>query len=87
VFEVLRRLPDMIKLTRLNGSQFILNADLIEQIQATPDTVIILTNGRNYMVLEDSDEVVRRVVSFRRRVFGSVFAKTAPDDAPEVLRA
>ena len=71
----------MIKLTRLNGSQFTLNADLIEQIQATPDTVIILTNGRNYMVLEDSDEVVRRVVAFRRRV--SVYVTTAPDCAPE----
>ena len=58
----------MIHLTRLNHTSFVLNSDLIEHLQATPDTVITLTNGRNYMVLETPDEIIERVVSFRSRI-------------------
>jgi flagellar protein FlbD len=58
----------MIQLTRINHSSFILNSDLIEHVQATPDTVITLTNGHNYMVLEPPGEVIDRIVSYRRRL-------------------
>jgi flagellar protein FlbD len=46
----------------------VLNSDLIEHIDVTPDTVITLTNGQILRVLESVDEVVERSVEFRRRV-------------------
>lgn len=58
----------MIQLTRINHTSFILNSDLIENVQATPDTVITLTNGHNYMVLEPPAEVIERIVGYRRRI-------------------
>ena len=56
----------MINLTRLNNSTLLLNADLIEHIQVTPDTLITLTNGHNYVVLERPDEIIDQIVTFRR---------------------
>jgi flagellar protein FlbD len=58
---------EMVWLTRFDGTQFVLNADLIECAEATPDTVLTLTNGHHYVVREDVDEVVRLVVDFRQR--------------------
>ena len=59
----------MIRLTRINHAPLVLNADLIEHIESTPDTVITLTNGQVFMVLESSDEVIQRVAGFRRSIF------------------
>ena len=58
----------MIYVTRLNHTPVLLNSDLIEQVEMTPDTVISLTTGQKIMVLESSDEVVERVVKFRRAI-------------------
>jgi len=58
----------MIYVTRLNHTPMVLNSDLIEQIEMTPDTVISLTTGEKIMVLESSDELVERVVNFRRSI-------------------
>jgi flagellar protein FlbD len=58
----------MIRLTRINHLPIILNSDLIEHIEVTPDTVVTLTNGQKYLVLESPDDVVDRVVDFRRRI-------------------
>ncbi|HUI55985.1 MAG TPA: flagellar FlbD family protein [Bryobacteraceae bacterium] len=58
----------MIYVTRLNHTPVVLNCDLIEQIETTPDTVISLTTGQKIMVLESPDEVVERVVNFRRSI-------------------
>jgi flagellar protein FlbD len=57
----------MIKVTKLNGNGLVVNADLIEFIESTPDTLISLTTGRKIMVLEDLDEVIRLAVSYRAR--------------------
>lgn len=65
----------MVSLTRINRSSLILNCELIEHIQATPDTVITLTNGHNYLVLESPDEIVERIVAFRRRWANGVLGK------------
>ena len=46
----------------------ILNSDLIEHIEVTPDTVITLTTGQRFLVLESADEVVEKVISFRRSI-------------------
>ncbi len=58
----------MIQLTRLNHVPLILNSDLIEHIEVTPDTVIALTTGQRFLVLESADDVVERVVAFRRAI-------------------
>ena len=55
----------MIKVTKLNGREIVVNADLIEFIEATPDTLISLTTGRKIMVLEEMDDVIARAVSYR----------------------
>jgi len=63
----------MIRLTRLNGKEFVVNADLIKFVDETPDTIVTLTSGEKVMVEEKVDEVVRRVVQYQRsiRVFPS----------------
>jgi flagellar protein FlbD len=58
----------MIRLTRLNHVPMMLNADLIEHLEVTPDTIITLTTGQKFMVLESADEVLDRVIEFRRAV-------------------
>ena len=60
----------MIKLTRLGGRPFYLNDDLIESLESTPDTTIQLTTGKRIMVHESPEEVLQRIVDFRRRVYG-----------------
>jgi flagellar protein FlbD len=60
----------MIRLTRLNRVPLVVNSDLIEHIETTPDTVIALTTGQKFMVLETPDQVVDRVVAFRRAIHG-----------------
>ena len=59
----------MIKLTRLSHESLVLNSDLIEYLEATPDTVITLTTGQKLRVSETADEVIARIVEFKRTVF------------------
>jgi len=59
----------MIHLTRLNSAEMVLNSDLIEHIDVTPDTVITLTTGQILRVRESAEEVVQRIVEFRMRIF------------------
>ena len=63
-----RQRSAMIQLTRINHVPLVLNSDLIEHIEAAPDTIISLTNGQKLVVLESIDDVVRRVIDFRRAV-------------------
>jgi flagellar protein FlbD len=73
----------MINLTRLNGQAFVLNCDLIERVDATPDTVLTLVDGTKYVVTESLDEVVERVRSFRSAVIAAAdVIATAPPLAP-----
>ncbi|NLW22287.1 MAG: flagellar FlbD family protein [Tissierellia bacterium] len=58
----------MIKVKRLNGKEFIINSDLILYVEETPDTVITLTTGLKVVVSESADEVIDKVVDFRRRL-------------------
>jgi len=62
----------MIKVTRLNGAEIVLNADLIESLEATPDTVVALANGKKLMVKEAVEEVVEKIVEYRQRIFEMV---------------
>jgi flagellar protein FlbD len=58
----------MIQVTRMNRVPLVLNADLIEHIETTPDTVVSLTNGQKIVLLESAEEIVRRVIEFRRAI-------------------
>lgn len=57
----------MIKLTRLGGEPFILNAELIRYIESRPDTFITLTSGERVVVAESMDAVVERAVEYQRQ--------------------
>jgi flagellar protein FlbD len=70
----------MIRLTRLNHVSLVLNSDLIEHIDVTPDTVVTLTNGQILRVRETAEEVVERIVAFRRRIY----ALEKPANLPEL---
>jgi flagellar protein FlbD len=56
----------MIRLTRLDGEPFVLNAELILYVEARPDTFVTLTNGDRIVVTESLDEVMRRTVVYQQ---------------------
>ena len=58
----------VIQLTRLNSQQITVNSDLIKLVESRPDTVITLINGEKFLVHETVDEVVARVIAFRRSI-------------------
>ncbi len=58
----------MIKLTRLAGDEFVLNADLIRTVESRPDTYVTLTTGERLIVRESVEEVVRRAIAFARAI-------------------
>ncbi|MGP1346403.1 MAG: flagellar FlbD family protein [Phycisphaerales bacterium] len=60
----------MIALTRLNGQQFVLNAELIKIVEGTPDTTIRLTNGESYIVRETPELVVDRAIEYGQLLRG-----------------
>ncbi|MEJ2007790.1 MAG: flagellar FlbD family protein [Acidobacteriota bacterium] len=73
----------MIQLTRLNGKSIVVNSDLIEFVENTPDTVITLITGEKVVVAETTEDILNRVVLFRRRLLPASPA-TIP---PAVLRS
>jgi len=56
----------VIRLTRISGEQVVVNADLIEFVEMTPDTLVTLFTGKKIPVRESADEVIGRVVAYRR---------------------
>ncbi len=64
----------MIQLTRLNNSSITINSDLIKFVEQSPDTVITLLNGEKILVRESVEDILDRVVEFRRRVLSGVSA-------------
>ena len=58
----------MIKITRFNHSELVINADLIEFVEQTPDTVITMVTGRKVLVRESAEEITRRVVAYRQDI-------------------
>lgn len=59
----------MIQLTKLNGQPFVLNADLIETVEETPDTVIKLVSDKKVIVKETKEQVVELVIQYKRKIF------------------
>jgi flagellar protein FlbD len=62
----------MIKVTRLNGSELVINVDLIESVEAIPDTIISLVTGKKIMIKETTDDVVQKVAEFKRLSSGAL---------------
>ena len=65
----------MIELTKLNGFKFVLNGELIESLEETPDTVISTTTGKKIVVAEKVEEVVEKVVEYKRRIFCNILSR------------
>ena len=64
----------MIDVTRLNGKNFVLNAELIEVMEETPDTVITLTTGHKYLVKESVDEVLDKIYAYKRKILAGMIS-------------
>ncbi|MGY0654576.1 swarming motility protein SwrD [Bacillus subtilis] len=71
----------MIKVTRLNGQPFTLNALFIEQIECFPDTTITLSNGKKFVVKEDEKAVLEKIAAFYRQI--QIFAMDQGIEEPE----
>jgi flagellar protein FlbD len=61
----------MITVTRLNDSPLVINTDLIEFVEAIPDTIISLTSGKKVMVKESVDEIIARVENYQRKIYSN----------------
>lgn len=59
----------MIRLCKLSGKEFVLNCDLIELIEETPDTVISLTTGKKIIVIESIDDIIDRIVEYKKKIY------------------
>ena len=69
----------MIEVTRLNGSIFFINPDMILSMEATPDTIITLTNGEKLVVKDTPEQIIDRFVLFKRRIVSELPVITAYD--------
>lgn len=62
----------MIEITRLNDKKLILNAELIEKVEETPDTIITLTSGNKIVVKESGQEIKNLVILYKKEIYGRV---------------
>lgn len=62
----------MIQVTKLNDKKIIINAELIERVEETPDTVISLTNDKKIIVKENAQEIRNLVISYKKEVFADL---------------
>ncbi|HEX3037488.1 MAG TPA: flagellar FlbD family protein [Oscillospiraceae bacterium] len=60
----------MIELTQLNGIPFVLNCNLIETVENIPETKVSLTNGKYFLVAEQKEEIIEKVILYNRQIFG-----------------
>jgi flagellar protein FlbD len=80
----------VIWVTRLNGTEMVINSDLVESIESTPDTVLLLVDGKRYVVSESAAEVVARIRAFRASILAHLDqppvapAAPAPATAPNL---
>lgn len=76
----------MIIVSRLNGERFGVNAEHIERVEETPDTVLTLVDGKKYLIRESLEDVIDKVVDFRARVLRSSYAPASHADGDAGLR-
>jgi flagellar protein FlbD len=75
----------MIQLTRLNNKPLMVNSDLIKFVEQSPDTLVTLITGEKIVVLERAEEVVARVIGFRRAVLQGLSAACDPSSAQATI--
>jgi flagellar protein FlbD len=68
----------MIELTKFHGSRIVVNADLIEFIDSIPETVVVMSTGRRVIVTETVQEVVEKVITYRRRYLTAPYTNPQP---------
>ncbi len=64
----------MIEVTRLKGTKIVINCELIELVEETPDTVITLTSGKKYIVSETRQEIINLVINYKRKIHAAFTA-------------
>ncbi|MFZ2960513.1 MAG: flagellar FlbD family protein [Candidatus Ozemobacteraceae bacterium] len=74
----------MIRVTRLNGKLLRLNAELIESVEAVPDTVITLIRGKTIMVKETVEMVIRRIMRYQHMIHSPGSLRKKPHPAPQI---
>lgn len=62
----------MVEVTRFNKETIFINADLIEMIEASPDTVVTMTTGRKFVVSETKEELVDKIIKYKQRILSIV---------------
>ena len=77
----------MIQVTRFDGTELVVNVDLILTIERTPDTVLTLTTGDRIMVKESLDEIVERAVTYRFRISQGPGTRDGLGAIAEAMRA
>jgi flagellar protein FlbD len=76
----------VIRLTRLNNQVLVVNSDLVKYVESAPDTVLTLITGEKILVRETADQVVERIVEFRRRILeGFPVMGVDPSTASSIL--
>jgi len=73
----------MIRLTKLNGQEIVINDDLIEFVESTPDTIISLVDGKRIMVRETPDDIINRVAEFRKQASNFEWRAVRSERQPE----
>jgi flagellar protein FlbD len=73
----MRKVVGVILVTRLNGSQFYVNAELIQMVESTPDTVLSFAGGEKFIVHESAEDVIQRIIEYRRKVFSGMPFRSA----------
>lgn len=62
----------MVQVTRFNKEEILINAELIEIIEATPDTVITMTTGKKFVVKETKEEMVDKITAYKQRILSII---------------
>lgn len=62
----------MIQVTRLSGEPYVINSELIESLEATPDTVIRLTSGKTVVVKESTTEIIDKIIQYKQKIYSQV---------------
>jgi len=65
----------MVHLTRINDTHFVINAEMIELVESSPDTIVSLTTGHKYLVKDTVDEVIAKVVEYKQSILTRAITK------------
>lgn len=60
----------MITITRLNDKELVINSDMIECMEATPDTTITMTTGRKIIAKESIDDIIDKILKYKKKICG-----------------